>query len=129
MIDITMFKEIVSETMPLDLHQKIEPHIDEICSRYERAITDEVQGKQLQWEMINERYDEIRDDFNKENEVNWKSYAKERWPEIEEYFNFSDPLAKEEKPFSRKLISSFDVNENPFSRELISKYDGEEAPF
>ena len=108
MIDITMFKKIVSETIPLDLHQKIETHIDQICFRYEQAVTDEAQGKQIEYEQINERYSDLREDFNKENEKNWKSYAKERWPEIEEHYIIPDPLAKEEKAFSREKLSIFD---------------------
>ena len=110
MINITLFKKIVSETIPLDLNQKIQAHIEKICSRYEEAVTEEGQRKQFEYEQVTERYNEIRKEFNNENEKNWIIFAKERWPEIEEYFN----LVKEVKTSSPNLISREDWNEVPF---------------
>lgn len=126
MINTKMLKMVISETVPLDLHQKIEPHIDKICLHYEEAMS---QYEEFWSQQADIRYRELKDDFNKENQENWRNYAKEHWPEIEKYFNLSGPLAREEKPVSLKLISKFDEEEDPFSRELISNYDGEEAPF
>ena len=49
------------------------------------------EDRRRRYHEIRDEFHEIRDEFRLRYEPDWPSFARERWPEIDEYFNLQPP--------------------------------------
>lgn len=99
MTEITIFKQIASKQLPEALYQQLEPHLDSLLNLYQESEAICSQLDYLERRDSEMRYNEIRAEFNEKNEPNWAAFARERWPDIDTYFNLGPP--EESSPSSR----------------------------
>lgn len=114
MIDTALFKQIASETLPDILYQQLEPHLEAVSSRYGEVETRIGQMEEIEHEerrYRSGRYNMIRQEFGNHNEPNWPTFARERWPEIDTYFNLEP---KEESCSGRRTIYGSVDDDLPF---------------
>ena len=97
MTDIALFKQAATEKLPEALYRQLEPHLDSLLNLYQESEAICSQLDYLESRHASMRYDEIRAEFNEKNEPNWAAFARERWPDIDKYFNLVPP----EKPSPR----------------------------
>ena len=94
MLNISLLKQIATETLPKSLSQQLEPHLDAVSSLYDEKETLMLQWHELEHQEIRERqlrYSELWDAFLSEQRPEWPAYARKHWPEIDEHFNLDSP--------------------------------------
>lgn len=96
MTDIDIFKHTARTTLPAPVYQQLLPHLDTLLTTYETNNAAKEGDLYEQACDARYRFSEIREEYEAATEVNWQSFARERWPEIEKHFEFKpiDPLTK-----------------------------------
>jgi hypothetical protein len=93
---IDVFKNAASKSLPEAIYQQLLPHLDTLLSSYEDQRSEESQMMDWQVECDEERFRDIRREYEDATEINWQAFARERWPDIDKYFTFEqiDPLTR-----------------------------------
>jgi hypothetical protein len=86
MDNITLFKEIASKKLSVPLFEELEPHLELFFEYIEIAHLFEHEYREERYS----RLQEIKKDFDNQVKSNWPAFARERWPEIETYFELED---------------------------------------
>lgn len=86
-----LFKKIAATNLPEALYQKMESHLDSLLSEYEQSEDEKNQIAFIEWnnewKRNQETYREIKEEFNKLMQPAWLAFARERWPEIDSFFD------------------------------------------
>src|SRR5665647_2482630 len=110
MTDIALFKQAATEKLPEALYQQLQPHLETLTSYYEELKVNMLQMEEMafyEYQERNQHFEMIRQEFNEMNEPNWPAFARERWPEIDTYFNLGPP----EKPSPRSPAEYMEMPE------------------
>ena len=83
MTDIKMFKLIASTNLLESLYQQLEPQLD---SLFEMASMAE-ESDFLESKYYHERLRELKIEFEESVSSMWPAFARERWPEVDNYFD------------------------------------------
>ena len=96
MTDIDIFKHTARTTLPAPVYQQLLPHLDTLLTTYETNNAAKEGDLYEQACEASYRFSEIREEYEDATDINWQSFARERWPEIDKYFKFKaiDPLTK-----------------------------------
>ncbi len=90
MFDPKLFKQMASETIPESQYTQLKPHLDVLSSRYadDEALKNQEAYMEYWFQQDRRsRFDMIRKEFIEHSELNWPSFARERWPGIDICFN------------------------------------------
>lgn len=96
MTDSTIFKKLAAEKLSAALFQQVETNLDLLLECFNETREYEYYSQQSQYEYLRDlenRYRQIRSEFEATFEPMWPGFARERWPEIDEHFKLK--LAKD----------------------------------
>ena len=83
MTEITLFKSIASKNLPESLYEQLEPHLTSLFKHIdERVLLDQLIEQETQG-----RLSEAKEAFFESVIPMWPAFAREHWPDIEEFFD------------------------------------------
>jgi hypothetical protein len=77
----------MSEVLPEALCKLLEPHVEALTHQYDKHCYEDEQDDFYERRARNERLETIIEEFRKETATAFRAFARERWPESEEYFD------------------------------------------
>jgi hypothetical protein len=95
MTDIKIFKEIASKKLPEYLFEELEPHLESLLKAISGAENEAREYEYHIKEVNRERYRSLQDEFAETMKPLWPAFARERWPEIDKYYNFEPVVSPE----------------------------------
>ena len=83
MTDIKMFKLIASTNLPESLYQQLEPHLE--------SLLDDISSHEQIDEYFSydnqKQLNQLKFEFRESVSSMWPAFARERWPEVDNYFD------------------------------------------
>jgi hypothetical protein len=89
MIDLDLFKWIADKHLPKDVFDAVTPHLETLIDEYEINEEASLELRHLEREDRLARFQGIRDEFLAQNDANWPAFVRQRWPEVDKFFDLS----------------------------------------
>ena len=105
MSDTNLFKQIAATNLPANLYLQMEPHLDSLLHEYEVSESEQKQLAFYKHEDNQERYAEIKEQFDELMRPAWVAFAHERWPDIDAFFTLEP--SKENRPYDDVNFQGF----------------------
>ena len=97
MTKIDLFKNVAMQKLPEEVYRQLEPFIPDVLDGYHEGC--EYADYIAHWDAQDDlrRYGEIREEFRKQGKGDWLSFARERWPEIDQHINLESDIDDDER--------------------------------
>lgn len=89
MTQTSLFKQVAAKNLPKSLFQQLEPHLNTLINNYEENKQICAEIEYIDSKYLYARYNKIKAEFNEISKPMWLFFARERWPEIDHFFDLS----------------------------------------